>query len=79
MNKIGRITVDKVSGGGGNDPTASFVNTDPTDGQGGGGGHDPDGSTIKCEIVIGSKVFKGFINEENNSCALATEYFNIED
>ncbi len=79
MNKIGTVTVDKVSGGGGNDPTASFVNTDPTDNQGGGGGHDPEQTSIKCKIVIGNKVFKGFINEENNSCALATEYLNIEE
>ena len=79
MNKLGNTSVDKVSGGGGNDPTARFVNTESTDGQGGGGGHDPEGSSVKCRIVIGNKVFNGFINEENNSCALATEYLNIEE
>jgi hypothetical protein len=80
MNKIGNITVDKVSGGGGgNDPTASVIINDPTDNQGGGGGHDPEGSSVKCEIVIEGKVFKGFINEENNSCVLSTEFFNIDE
>lgn len=76
MNKI---TTSRYSGGGGNDPTASFIQVGSLDEQGGGGGHDPESNSLICDVIIGNRIFKGIYNDDVGSCVIATEYFNIED
>lgn len=64
------IEVSKVSGGGGNDPTANAMGLDS---EGGGGGHDPENSSIKCKTIIKNRIFSGIFNLDEMTCVLMDE------
>lgn len=62
------IDTAKISGGGGNDPTANVMHTDPSDSEGGGGGHDPENAN--CVAVINNTIFDGIFDFNNQACVL---------
>lgn len=73
ISKKLEMMATKISGGGGNDPTANYIVYDVTNDTGGGGGHDPENASIKCDIVIENTTYKGILDIETNSCLMLNE------